>query len=59
MTIRICLLYNKDIYMDCCNICKSTDKLETHHIVPQAVAKAKGNGKKISPGKHMNTKERT
>ena len=27
--------YNKDIKMDCCEICKSTNNLETHHINEQ------------------------
>jgi DNA mismatch repair protein MutS len=24
--------YNKEIYMDCCAVCRSTNKLESHHI---------------------------
>ena len=27
--------YSNQLYMDCCNICKSTDNLDTHHIIEQ------------------------
>jgi DNA mismatch repair protein MutS len=27
--------YSTQLYMDCCNICKSTDNLDTHHIIEQ------------------------
>jgi DNA mismatch repair protein MutS len=27
--------YNKELYLDCCYICKSNSKLETHHIIWQ------------------------
>ena len=47
--------YNPTLIVSKCEVCGGKTGLETHHIVPQAVAKE--NGKTISPGKHMNTKE--
>lgn len=33
--------YNSNIYMNKCEICDSKEKLETHHIIPQAIAPEK------------------
>jgi len=46
--------YNPQVIVQACEVCESTNQLETHHIVQQAAANAK---KQISPGKHKNTKE--
>ena len=40
--------YNAAVVVDACAVCGSKDRLETHHIVPQAAADAAG---RISPGK--------
>jgi DNA mismatch repair protein MutS len=34
--------YNSEIYMDCCEICKGKDDLDTHHIVFQSTADKNG-----------------
>lgn len=43
--------YNATLVVDACAICGSNDRLETHHIVPQAAANKDG---KISPERHKN-----
>jgi hypothetical protein len=43
--------YNAALVVDACAICGSNDRLETHHIVPQATADKDG---KISPERHKN-----
>ena len=35
--------YNSNVYLECCQICKSKEKLETHHIVWQKDFKANKN----------------
>jgi DNA mismatch repair protein MutS len=45
--------YNPAVIMSRCEVCGATDSLETHHIVPQAAADAKG---RVKPGQHKNTK---
>jgi DNA mismatch repair protein MutS len=46
--------YNPTVVISVCEVCGSTEQLETHHIVQQADADSK---QRISPGKHKNTKE--
>jgi DNA mismatch repair protein MutS len=46
--------YNPQVIVQACEVCSSTNQLETHHIVQQSAANSK---KQISPGKHKNTKE--
>ena len=45
--------YNKDIYMDCCNICSSTINLESHHINYQKDFIKKINGLINDKKKHI------
>lgn len=44
--------YNASVVVQKCQVCGSSDRLETHHIVPQASADAAG---RIAPGVHKNT----
>lgn len=44
--------YNSGVPVQLCEVCGSIDKLETHHIVPQASANKKGY---IRNGKHKNS----
>ncbi len=46
-------LYNKDIYMDQCSICKSKEKLESHHINWQKDFKSDINGQINIKKKHI------
>jgi DNA mismatch repair protein MutS len=46
--------YNAQVIVQLCEVCGSTNRLETHHIVHQADADAK---QQIAPGKHKHTKE--
>ena len=46
--------YNAQVIVQMCEVCGSTNQLETHHIVQQSDADT---NKRISPGKHMNTRE--
>ena len=43
--------YNPAVIVASCEVCAGTDRLETHHIIPQAAADKKG---KIKPGTHKN-----
>lgn len=45
--------YNAAVVVDACAVCGANDSLETHHIVPQAVARREGDS--ISPGVHKHT----
>jgi DNA mismatch repair protein MutS len=45
--------YNANVIVDMCAVCGSSSSLETHHIVPQAVAATTGGF--IAPGVHKNT----
>ena len=45
--------YTPTVIMSKCEVCTSTEGLETHHIVPQAAADKKG---RVKPGQHKNTK---
>lgn len=46
--------YNAGLVVQKCSVCGKRDGLETHHIVPQALADSEG---RIGPGKHKNVKE--
>lgn len=46
--------YNAAVVVSACAICGSKDALETHHIIPQASADARG---MVGAGKHKNVKE--
>jgi DNA mismatch repair protein MutS len=45
--------YNASVVVDSCAVCGSHDNMETHHIVPQAVAATTGGF--IAPGVHKDT----
>ena len=45
--------YNPTVIMSKCEVCTSTEGLETHHIIPQAAADKQG---RVKPGQHKNTK---
>ena len=45
--------YNTAVVVDACAVCGGGESLETHHIVPQAVARSAGGH--VSPGVHKNT----
>ena len=47
-------VYNKDLYMKSCEICKSEDRLETHHIIEQE--HANDNGFLLDNNFHKNEK---
>ena len=46
--------YNTRVVIQSCEVCRSTDKLETHHIIQQSEADSQN---RISPGKHKNARE--
>lgn len=44
-------VYNATVVVERCAVCGSHDRLETHHIIPQAAADGRGF---IGPGRHKN-----
>jgi len=44
--------YNATVVVERCAVCGSRDRLETHHITPQAAADSRGF---VSPGRHKNS----
>lgn len=47
--------YNAAVVVDACAVCGAGESLETHHIIPQAVAAAQSSVGYVKPGVHKNT----